>query len=264
MRRAFTLIELLVVVGIIAILIAILLPSMSKARAVARRTKCQTNLRGMSHTFQTYMADWNSLLPYGSIVPGGPINQWTYPLTPYGNSQEVRQCPDAPDQPVSLVSQGMFVQVPGSGTRPWLEILPGVTLPYTGAYAFNGWLYKPGSRPSVDEDSNFSDADDTGTVISSQLFFHLPVTRKTSTIPTFVDSTHSECFAQWTDLPPLDPNNAATSYPGLGQNCTLRHNKTVNVVFLDGHTENFKIPQLWTLDWNAQWTPPQVLPRLLW
>src|SRR2546423_1521644 len=52
--RGFTLIELLVVVSIIAILIAVLLPSLAKARGIAVRTKCAANMRGITQANLTY------------------------------------------------------------------------------------------------------------------------------------------------------------------------------------------------------------------
>jgi prepilin-type N-terminal cleavage/methylation domain-containing protein/prepilin-type processing-associated H-X9-DG protein len=54
----FTLVELLVVVGIIALLIAILLPALSKAREHANRVKCLSNLRQLSMGQAMYIAEW--------------------------------------------------------------------------------------------------------------------------------------------------------------------------------------------------------------
>ncbi len=62
-RRAFTLIELLVVVAIIALLIAILLPSLANARAQAKRVKCEAGLRGIGHTVAFYLQDNRDTLP---------------------------------------------------------------------------------------------------------------------------------------------------------------------------------------------------------
>ncbi|WP_428937559.1 type II secretion system protein [Fontivita pretiosa] len=64
-RRAFTLVELLVVIGIIALLISILLPVMSRVQGKARDLKCQTNLRSILQATMSYAADNKGSLPWG-------------------------------------------------------------------------------------------------------------------------------------------------------------------------------------------------------
>jgi prepilin-type N-terminal cleavage/methylation domain-containing protein len=62
-RRGFTLIELLVVVAIIAVLIAILLPSLGKAKDNAKKTKCLANLNALTKGAVAYSAEWDNSLP---------------------------------------------------------------------------------------------------------------------------------------------------------------------------------------------------------
>ena len=67
--KAFTLVELLVVVAIISLLMSILLPSLNRARELARRTICMTQLKQIGTAFVMYAADWRDYLPYCYEAP---------------------------------------------------------------------------------------------------------------------------------------------------------------------------------------------------
>jgi prepilin-type N-terminal cleavage/methylation domain-containing protein/prepilin-type processing-associated H-X9-DG protein len=85
--RAFTLIELLVVVAIIAVLVAILLPSLATARRQARSIACLANLRQMATAMQMYSDEYNGMLmtmnvtlsasDYATPSDYDPYNRWT-------------------------------------------------------------------------------------------------------------------------------------------------------------------------------------------
>ncbi len=63
-RAGFTLIELLVVIAVIAVLMGILMPALSRARAQARMIKCQANLSQYAIAGKLYSNDWNFDFPY--------------------------------------------------------------------------------------------------------------------------------------------------------------------------------------------------------
>ena len=91
-RRAFTLVELLVVIGIIALLISILLPSLSKAREQAIKVQCSSNLRQWGIGLQVSVVDNGDSMPRDGTDEGGQ----------YGVDTGATTGPGSPNVPLPL------------------------------------------------------------------------------------------------------------------------------------------------------------------
>jgi prepilin-type N-terminal cleavage/methylation domain-containing protein/prepilin-type processing-associated H-X9-DG protein len=98
--RAFTLIELLVVIGIIALLVSLLLPSLNRAKDLARRGVCQTRLRAVAVGLRMYLDQSNEVMPVAAQLPSAQLNDdppIAEVLRPHLSSDKTLRCPADPD-----------------------------------------------------------------------------------------------------------------------------------------------------------------------
>lgn len=95
--NGFTIVELLIVVAIIATLAAVVLPVVTYARELGRRTTCQTNLRQIAAAMQQYTQDYDGLYPQETFACKTDnvttLLSWRDVLLPYTKSRELFQCP---------------------------------------------------------------------------------------------------------------------------------------------------------------------------
>ena len=80
-KSAFTLVELLVVIGIITVLIALLLPALTKAQEAGRRASCLSNLRQIHQTFTIYALEHKDQVPLGHRSLSKQFNSMVYSAT---------------------------------------------------------------------------------------------------------------------------------------------------------------------------------------
>jgi len=284
---AFTLVELLVVIGIIALLIAILLPALNKARAAGQTTQCLANIRQLQIALSGYMQD-----NFGHTAPYMAASFWSSQLTPYytgkpydpnspaNTANSIRLCPTAYAQNPGLsainANQGACFYCWGPDpTHP-----TGPCQLQTCSYMYNGWLYFMGTTFGITsgEDGkcegniNSGDIPNYNSTNPIVYFWQTPNIGQVSSsaIPTIADGMWEDGWPCENDPTPESQGWSLYAGPSNGGNtdnmariCLARHNlgKYINVAFLDGHAQTVPLSGLWQLQWHKNWQTPSLLPK---
>ncbi len=254
-EKGFTLIELLVVISIIALLLSILMPSLSKVKESARAVVCRSNLKQWGVIWSLYCNDNNDRFHTGyQLMLGddasGRRSSWPELLRDYyADDGDFRCCPAAidPDKPRgSIGTWGPF----GSDDH-WR------TKGDYGSYGVNRYIH------------NLTSRDWTGPISLSR-FWRTPYVGGASNIPLMLDSDDVSGWPTEFDAPPEIEDFRDTPIHHMRRFCINRHSAHVNSLFLDMGVREVGLKELWTLKWHSEydtrgpWTLGGRSTRAMW
>jgi len=249
-KRAFTLVELLVVIAIIALLMSILMPALSKARAQAKTLFCRNNLKQLFTALNLYHLDSDNK----TLVSQGAGDFWFTQIAPYMGDRQYRAdpekalegamkvlfCPDTKDP--LYRDRGSW----GSANNRWRYHV--TDFGAEGSYALNGWIGGWSWEEMVDY-GMFAPEDEATSFRDS-----MP---GRADVPVFSDSVWVDAFPRHTEVVPFNLQDPIDDY-GFGRVCIDRHNLAINLSFADGHAAHVKLEDLWSLRWNKLFEPTHV------